>query len=94
MIQDRESKVRATFQARSTAYNQVFLKDAPMVLEVLRDLAEFCRAHKTTFHPNPHVQAALEGRREVWLRIEESLQLSSEQIFKLHRVHLQPKGEI
>lgn len=50
---------------------------------VLSDLAEFCRAHKSTAHPDTHVAARLDGRREVWLRIQEHLQLDDETLWKL-----------
>ncbi len=50
---------------------------------VLRDLAQFCRANATTFHEDPRVHAVLEGRREVWLRIQQHLQLDDEKLWKL-----------
>jgi hypothetical protein len=51
---------------------------------VLADLARFCRAHQTTFHEDPRIHAALEGRREVWLRITQHLNLTPEQLFALY----------
>ena len=39
--------------------------------EILYQLAHFCRAYETCFHTDPRVHAALEGRREVWMRIRE-----------------------
>ncbi|NBN62056.1 Bbp19 family protein [Pannonibacter tanglangensis] len=50
---------------------------------VLRDLAKFCRAHESTFHPDARIAAVLEGRREVWLRIQEHLQLTDEELYAL-----------
>lgn len=36
----------------------------------------------------------LEGRREVWLRIQEYLQLDSEEIYSLHKIkEIQPEKE-
>lgn len=52
---------------------------------VLKDLAEFCRADKTTFHADPRVHAVLEGRREVWLRIQKYLNLSPDELWDLTR---------
>lgn len=49
---------------------------------VLRDLAKFCRAHQSTFHEDARVHAVMEGRREVWLRIQEQLQLNDEQLWE------------
>lgn len=57
---------------------------SPAGQEVLIDLAKFCRANKTTFDPDPRVHAALEGRREVWLRITQHLGFSAEQLFELY----------
>jgi hypothetical protein len=74
------------FHKRKMAYVRVFDEKNVFTVEVLKDLAEFCRAHKSTFHPDPRVHAVLEGRREVWLRIQEQLQLSNEEIYDLHTV--------
>lgn len=52
--------------------------------EVLRDLARFCRADDTCFNEDPRIHAVLEGRREVWLRIQHHLNLSSEQLAALY----------
>jgi hypothetical protein len=67
---------------RKSAYNQVFGGHGASVT-VLKDLASFCRAHETTFHADPRAHAVLEGRREVWLRIQQHLNLSDEELFRL-----------
>lgn len=70
---------------RQQAYHQVFNSDKGVFLEtVLGDLARFCRAEKTTFHEDPRIHAALEGRREVWLRIQHHLKLDSAELEKLY----------
>jgi len=51
---------------------------------VLRDLEKFCRANETCFNGDPRIHAAHEGRREVWLRIQQHLNLSSEDLFQLY----------
>jgi hypothetical protein len=51
-----------------------------MTQMVLADLAKFCRANRSTFHPDPHVAARLDGRREVWLRITQHLNLSTDDL--------------
>jgi hypothetical protein len=76
--------LKQIFTGRAVAYNQVFSKDNQFRDTVLKDLARFCRAHKSTFHPDPRIHAMLEGRREVWLRIIENLELSSDEIYQLH----------
>ena len=70
---------KLTLRLRRTAYRVVFSTREGQT--VLRDLAQFCFAHETTFHPDAAVAAALEGRREVWLRIQKHLQLDDEQLW-------------
>jgi hypothetical protein len=48
--------------------------------EVMKDLTRFCRGRTTTFHPDPRIHAAFEGRREVWQRIRDHLELSPEEL--------------
>lgn len=71
------------FARRRTAYVKTFAN--PFGEEVLRDLAKFCRAHDTTFKADPREHALLEGRREVWLRIQEHIQFSDQEIWNLHQ---------
>jgi hypothetical protein len=67
---------------RRTAYVKTFIN--PMGEEVLRDLAKFCRAHATTFHTDPRAHALAEGRREVWLRIQQHLNLTDDELWRLY----------
>lgn len=67
---------------RRYAYVKTF--EGPLAREVLKDLARFCRAHESTFDADPRVHAGMEGRREVWLRIEHHLKLSPEQLWELY----------
>lgn len=71
---------------RHTAYIRVFERKSPYVETVLIDLAKFCRAHDSTFHKDPRIHAVLEGRREVWLRIQEYLQMTPDEIYDLHKI--------
>ena len=57
---------------------------SPAGQEVLVDLAKFCRAHETCFHEDPRKHAVLEGRREVWLRIQQHLHLTADQLMALY----------
>lgn len=70
-----------------TAYQRVLesLTDRKKAYEsiptaALIDLAMFCRADETCFHPDARLHAVLEGRREVWLRIEKYLAMEPEQL--------------
>jgi hypothetical protein len=83
MIAGTKENLVRFFQGLGFAYNRVFARENRFTELVLEDLAKFCRAHETSFHPDPRVHAQLEGRREVWLRIEEFLHLSPEEIVKL-----------
>ncbi len=73
---------------RKLSYQRTFnLEDRDNVV-VLEDLAKFCRAHESTFHADERVAGRLDGRREVWLRIQQHLQLSEDALWKLYH-----KGE-
>ena len=51
---------------------------------MLRDLSIFCRATESTYHDDARKHAMAEGRREVWLRINEHLNLTEDQLFVLY----------
>lgn len=70
-------------QRRRTAYVKTFLHNA-FGQEVLADLARFCRAKESTFHPDPRVHAVLEGRREVYLRIAQHLNMTDDELWALY----------
>lgn len=56
----------------------------------LRDLAKFCRANETCVVKDvngkidEHQTFILEGRREVWLRIQQHFNLTSQQLLALY----------
>ena len=56
----------------------------------LRDLANFCRANETCLVKDRNgkidelATAVLEGRREVWLRIQQHFNLTSQQLLALY----------
>lgn len=71
-------------RSRQQAYLFTFPKENVLAQKVLEDLAHFCRANESTFHPDPRTHAVLEGRREVWLRIQHHLNLSDEELWELY----------
>ena len=75
-------RLRDFISGRSQDYTLVF--STIQGQRVLADLAKFCRAHETTFHLDARAHAVAEGRREVWLRIQRHLNLTDEQLWKLH----------
>lgn len=78
-------RLRRALGERRYAYQQTF--KGPLADVVLRDLALFCRAHESTFNADPRVQANLDGRREVWLRLQHHLKLTPDQLWELYSGH-------
>lgn len=74
--------MRRALGERRYAYRQTF--NGPLAEVVLKDLARFCRAHESTFADDPRAHALAEGRREVWLRIQNHLELSPDQLWTLY----------
>jgi len=74
-------KIRDLLITRAQAYRGLFL--GPYSDIVLKDLAHFCRAHRSTFAPDARAHAVAEGRREVFLRIQKHLKLSDDQLWDL-----------
>jgi hypothetical protein len=72
---------REFVQRRQQAYRSVFA--GPEGKIVLADLVRFCRAQASTFHPDPRASAQLDGRREVFLRIQEHTQLTEDELWAL-----------
>jgi hypothetical protein len=68
---------------RRADYRAVFVP-GPSTDRVLKDLAKFCRAHTSTFHPDHSVSDRLDGRREVFLRISHNLQLTDDDLWALY----------
>ena len=69
---------------RRIAYNHALDPRTPHGKMVLEDLADFCFANKSTMHSDARAQAAAEGRRDVWLRIQYHLNLTDEQFWELY----------
>lgn len=64
-----------------TAYQITFGNDAAGNA-VLADLARFCRANEPCWSEDARHHARLEGRREVWLRIQNELKLPVEELLQ------------
>lgn len=70
---------------RSLSYKNCFDLSKLEARAVLTDLALFCRMFTTTREPNQKEDpAVLEGRRQVFLRIQEHLQFDQQQLYQLH----------
>lgn len=86
MIKGTKIELQNKLRGRFLAYGHVFDPQNQFTREVLEDLAKFCRAHTSTFHADPRKAANLDGRREVWLRIQQYLRFDLEEIYKLHNL--------
>ena len=73
-----EKIAREFLDERQQAYRKCLT--GPLAEILLADLSRFCRAEETCFHADPRIHAALEGRREVWLRIQDHLKLSLDEL--------------
>lgn len=69
-------------RGRRVDYKNAF--GSPAGSRVLLDLAQFCHANESCFDADPRIDAAFEGRREVWLRIQQHLNLNSQQLAQLY----------
>ena len=84
-MSEPESKKIANdaLNGRQRNYITTFNKESPTAHEVLKDLSDFCRANESTYSQDPRDHAVLEGRRQVWLRINEYLNLSTQELWEL-----------
>lgn len=74
-----EERFLLAFTDVKRAYQQAFGKGPGEA--VLIDLAPFCRADETCVVPGDRDRTyVLEGRREVWLRIQDYLKLTPEEL--------------
>lgn len=87
-------KAQSVLKHRQLAYQSLFLQKGTATDTVLDDLATFCRAHTSTFHADPRVAAMLDGRREVWCRIQQHLRLTDHQLWELYGNHALPPEPI
>lgn len=70
---------------RSSAYKTVFKENEVAQHIVLEDLARFCRANETCAVPGDRDRSLiLEGRREVWLRIQQHLGLTEKELMAIY----------
>jgi hypothetical protein len=81
---DLLEQARAYLWHRALAYKRIFLGHGTDTDEVLTDLARFCRANESTYHPDPRMSDILCGRREVWTRLMHHLKLTDEQLWDLY----------
>lgn len=72
------------------AYGVTFGSPAGQI--VLTDLVHYCRGGETTFVPgDARMSDFLEGRRDVFLRIQQFAKLTSDEIMQLRLGRIKPK---
>ena len=77
------AKARATLEVRQGSFRRVFKQGTPSRDDrdvVNADLKNFCRGGETTFHDSERIHVLLTGRQEVYLRIEDFLNLSVDEL--------------
>lgn len=84
-------KLRMVIGRKASYYRAVFSPETVAGAAVLADLAEFCRAHEPTFHPDPRLEGVLQGRREVWLRIQNYAGLQTDDLVALRLSAIEAK---
>lgn len=84
-------KTRDHLRARKGAYQLAF--NSPAGKAVLKDLTTFCRGVETCFDPDSRKHAALEGRREVYLRIVYHLGFTPEQLVMFYAAKINGSEE-
>jgi len=79
------NEVRAVdvIRRRKAAFRETFDENNLSNQMVMEDLARFCRAGQTTFHADARIDALLQGRKEVWLRIANHLGLDETELVDL-----------
>jgi len=86
-----EQKAFSLIEERQRAYKLAF--GSPAGQAVLDDLGEFCRARRSTWHIDSRLHAAMEGRREVYLRIQDYMGMTAEEIFRLYNPQHKPNED-
>lgn len=76
---------------RKRAYQQACGSETTRVM--MEDLAWFCRADRTCFDLDARKHAMAEGRRQVYLRIQEHLTLTPEQLVQLYGGPTKPEED-
>lgn len=71
-------------EERKRSYQLVFSQTNLAAQAVLKDLARVCRANQTCFDPDPRTHAFNEGKRAMWLRIQQHLNLPETVLYDLY----------
>lgn len=81
VVVDTIGAYRACFRVRTEVQGADGLTAASVL--VLEDLAAFCCANESTAAPEAMLMAIREGRRQVWLHIQQKLNLTDAQVDRI-----------
>jgi len=84
MIEPALKVAKRFLEGRAGSYRRRLSPANTDAADLLADLAKFCRAHDSTAHADPYMAARIDGRREVWLRIQNHLRLTDDQLWMLY----------
>lgn len=76
-------KLIARLREKKKSYQSLFGPKGLLESEAMMDLAWFCYAFRTTKEPGTDMLIN-EGRRQVWMRIQEYLNLEPDEIVQLY----------
>lgn len=81
-----ERKAEEALAKRQRAYIDTFNQESQFALDVLADLAHFCRANESTYVKDESERSMMmrEGRREVWLRIQRHINLDTKTLWNIY----------
>ena len=82
LLTPKAAKLFDRLRNKKRAYQLTF--SSPAGQTVLDDLSVFCFATKSTFDADPRVHAAWEGRREVFLRIAQMMNVPSTELYQVY----------
>lgn len=77
---ESKQKILDYLARRKQAYQAVFAESINASV-VMADLGKFCFAGESTFHPDPRVDAMQEGRKQVYQRIANHLNLTEGELY-------------
>lgn len=80
----RHRPTQAYLETRKTAYQLTFNQNNSWVREVLEDLARICRANETCYAEDVRTHAFNEGKRAIWLRIQQHLNLNAADLYRIY----------
>ena len=80
----KQGEWEAAFSFLRARHRSYLLLKSPAARPMLEDLARFCRANETCWDPDPSKKDVLIGRNEMWIRIQQHLNLTPEELWALY----------